>query len=175
MDDWDRCPTRQRLHGGSVPLCDLSPRAVLHRVGDTYFFSHFRRSKSGIPFAEIKSSQYVDLFADTAADFLRTFIRDMSGWAIVTAPRRRHHEGFHFSSEVCHHISETLGIPFHDNALQCVNRRRIDPEFHLLREIVERKIILYDDIITTGSTMRAAADLFADREMLICLTGIKNR
>ena len=61
---------------------------------------------------------------------------------------RRHTGGFHFATAVCERISTTLGIPFYADAVQCINRNRLDPDFHLLRPIAERRVIVYDDIIT---------------------------
>lgn len=176
MDDWDIPPGRQRLKGGEIPRCDLAPRPAMHRIGSIVYFSQFRRTKAGTPFSEIKRSDgLATVFAEAAASFIRRMVNNTSGWAIITTPRRRHHEGFHFASEVCSLISAALGIPFHSDAVQCVNRRRIDPEFHLLRPFEERKVIVYDDIITTGSTLTATAGLLSDRDIVLNLIGISNR
>ncbi|RAZ94971.1 hypothetical protein DK853_32410, partial [Klebsiella oxytoca] len=44
----------------------------------------------------------------------------------------------------------------------------------LLRPIKEKKIIVYDDILTTGSTLLATYELLKDREQLLFLVGINN-
>ena len=129
-----------------------------------------------MPFSEIKqSAEIVRTFADEALSIIRRFIHNAEGWAVVTTPKRRHYGGFHFASEVCSIISESLGIPFYRNAVQCINRRRIDPEFHLLLPIGERNVIVYDDIITTGSTLTATASLLSDKDMVLNVVGISNR
>lgn len=115
------------------------------------------------------------LFAYCAFSFVKRLINDREGWAIITPPRRRTYNESHFSSAVCRLLSDSLGLPFWENAVQCVNRNRLNPEFHLLRPISERKVIIFDDIITTGSTLTATASLLSDREMIVNLIGINNR
>lgn len=176
MDKWDTPTSRPRLRGGNIPVCDLRPRTVLHQLGSLHYFSQFRRTKKGTPFAEIKQSEDIaELFADTASSFLESFIANTEDWAIITTPRRRHHSGFHFATAVCERISARLGIPFYSDSVQCINRNRLAPEFHHLRPIDERNLIIYDDIITTGSTLTATAELFADRNFILNLTSINNR
>ena len=176
MDRWDVPASKPKLKGGNVPLCDLSERPALHQIGDFVYFSHYRRTKNGTPFDEIKQSEEVaERFAESAYNLLRRLIPNTEGWAIITTPRRRHTDGFHFSTSVCRRISELTGIPFYNDAVQCINRSRLNPEFHLLRPLDERKVIIYDDIITTGSTLTATATLLYDREMIINLIGINNR
>ena len=65
-------------------------------------------------------------------------------------------------------------IPFYENAIQCLTKDRLNPEFFLLRPIKEKKIIVYDDILTTGSTLLATYELLKDREQLLFLVGINN-
>ena len=141
MDKWDVPASRPRLKGGNIPLCDLSTRLALHQFGNLVYFSHYKRTKSGIPFSEIKQS------AEIAKEF----------------------------AAICQMISDRLGIPFYADAVQCINRNRLDPEFHLLRPIAERRVIVYDDIITTGTTLTATASLLADRDFVLNLIGINNR
>lgn len=176
MDKWDIPTSRPRLRGGSIPLCDLRPRTVLHQLGALHYFSQFRRTKKGTPFSEIKQSEDIaELFAEMAASFLASFIANTEDWAIITTPRRRHYSCFHFATAVCERIALKLCIPFYPDAVQCINRNRLAPEFLHLRPIKERRLIIYDDIITTGSTLTATADLFADRDFIINLISINNR
>ena len=80
---------------------------------------------------------------------------DRGDWAILTTPKRRHTD-FHFASAVCAGVSEMLGLKFHENAFTCKSKHRIDAIFEMNVTPQERNIILYDDIITTGSTIDAA-------------------
>lgn len=176
MDKWDISASRPLLKGGNIPLCDLSSRPSLHQLGLHVYFSHYKRTKKGIPFSEIKqSAEYANQFAQNAIGLLHKLVNDFSGWAIITTPRRRHYGGFHFATAVCEEIAESLSIPFYEDAVQCINRNRLSPQFHLLRPIAERKIIIYDDIITTGVTLTATNELLADREIVLNIIGISNR
>ena len=176
MDNWDVPASRPRLNGGSIPLCDLSARTVLHQLGSLLYFSQYKRTKNGIPFSEIKHSTDTALsFADTACNFIERLVNNTEDWCIITTPRRRHADGFHFATAVCEQISIRLGIPFYADAVQCINRNRLDPDFHLLRPIAERRVMVYDDIITTGTTLTATATLLADRDFVLNLIGINNR
>lgn len=176
MDRWDEGLGKPRLLGGKEPLCDLSPRPAMHRIWQTVYFSQFKRSKEGRTFRDIKSSaDDARAFADAAAEFLRALVRSFDGWAIVTTPRRRHDGMFHFATEVCRLVSLDLGIPFYDGAVATANRDRLHPDFILLREVEEPRVIVYDDIITTGATLIATSELFADKDFVLNLVGISNR
>lgn len=176
MDKWDVPASRPRLKGGTIPLCDLSERTAIHHLGNLVYFSQFKRTKRGVPFSEIKqSAETAQAFAESACNFIMRLINNTKDWAIITTPRRRHADGFHFASAVCERISDRLGIPFYADAVQCINRNRLEPDFHLLRPISERLVIIYDDIITTGTTLRATASLLADRDFILNLIGINNR
>lgn len=176
MDQWDVPASKPRLKGGNIPLCDLSARTVLHQLGKMIYFSQFRRTKSGIPFSEIKQfAEIASKFADAASDFISYHVRNTEGWCIITTPRHRHADGFHFATAVCERISATIGIPFYPDAVQCINKNRLDPDFHLLRPICERKVIVYDDIITTGTTLTTTSSLLSDRDFVLNIVGINNR
>lgn len=176
MDDWDVPTARPRLQGGGIPLCDMSPRTVVHHLGSLVYFSQFRRTKSGMPFSEIKSSPDVAReFAATASGFIQRLVNNTEDWAIITTPRRRHSDGFHFATAVCGHIADSTGIPFYPCAVQCINRNRLSPDFRLLRQIKERRVIVYDDIITTGMTLTATASLLADKDFVLNIISINNR
>ena len=176
MDDWDAVAKGPKLLSDNAPRCDLTPREALHRIGSLYYISQFKWSKEGLTFREIKSSaDHAAMFADVACKFISTFVGNTADWCIITTPRRRHADGFHFATEVCRIISDTLGLPFYDDALQCINHDRLHPDFMLLRPIAERRVIVYDDIITTGSTMIATNAQLGDRDMVLNLIGISNR
>ena len=176
MDKWDIPASQPRLKDGNIPLCDLSPRTTVHQLGDLVYFSQFKRTKRGIPFSEVKQSVGIaQTFADAACNFILRLVNNTDDWAILTTPRRRHADGFHFATVVCEMISHRLGIPFYADAVQCINRNRLDPDFHLLRPIAERRVIVYDDIITTGTTLTATASLLVDRDFVLKLIGINNR
>ena len=176
MDKWDVPASQPRLKGGNIPLCDLSSHTTVHQLGALVYFSQFKRTKKGMPFSEIKqSADIAAVFAEAACNFILRLVNNTEDWAIITTPRRRHADGFHFATSICEMISARLGIPFYADAVQCINRNRLAPDFHLLRPIVERRVIIYDDIITTGTTLTATAELLSDRDFVLNLIGINNR
>ncbi len=172
MDDWDRPSRGWKSH---IRTCNMKERVRIHRKGGLFYVSLFARTNEGLTFEEIKESEEcADIIAGSAVNFLTSMIRPDSEWCIVTAPRRRHTEGYNFADAVARKISEGVRIKYYEEAVQCVNRNRINPDFYLLREIKEQRIILFDDILTTGSTLTALAELFEDRKQIFCLIGIKN-
>ena len=173
MDDWDK-PRGGWKH--NIRLCDLSLRPSMHKKGEIYYFSLFRTTKTGTPIEKIKEDRNnAQLFADEMQHFLHCLINDTSGWAIVTTPTRRHNGEWHFATEVCKILAGREKIKFYEGAIQCLNKDRIKPSFFLLRPIYEKRIIIIDDIITTGMTLTTAHDLFYDKQQVHCLIGINNR
>ena len=156
------------------PLCDLKVRLTVHNRDGRFFISTYKRSEEGIPLSEIKNDDNVKLFASQAENIIRGIIRlkQKEGWCIITTPKRRHKEK-NFASMVCDELSKTLGIPFYEDVVEAKNKHRIDPVFELKKQINEKEIIIYDDIFTTGSTLKATAELFPDKNLL-CVIGIYN-
>lgn len=176
MDHWDVFPGKSRLKRGEENYSDLTPHPSLHRLGKIYYTSFYRRTRRGLSFSEIKQTEEVAHdFAEVVCGFLRCFLSSLDGWCIITTPRRRHFEGFHFATSVCSQVSATLGIPFYEGAVQCVDRSRLSPYFLLLRPIREQRVIVLDDIITTGKTLTTTNELLSDRDLVLNLIGINNR
>lgn len=156
------------------PLCDLKDRLTVHNRDGRFFISTYKRSEEGIPLSEIKIAYNVKLFALQAENIIRGIIglKQKDGWCIITTPKRRHKEK-NFASMVCDEVSKNLGIPFYEDVVEAKNKQRINPVFELKKQIDEKEIIIYDDIFTTGSTLKATADLFPDKNVL-CVIGIYN-
>lgn len=177
IDDWDKPEAvKAKSWSHQERFCNLKEKVSLHKKGDIYYISQFTRSNTGISFSEIKQSEELaSLFAERACEFLRRFIiGGLDSWCIITTPRRRHYEGFHFATCVCEKIAEAVKIPFYESAIQCLTKDRLHPEFFLLRPINEMRIIVYDDILTTGSTLLATHELLKDRVQVLFLVGINN-
>ena len=97
-------------------------------------------------------------------------------WCIVTTPRRRHKDGFHFSTEICRQAAENLGLPFYQDAFIAENRNRIIPDFRMVTNPAQINVILYDDIITTGVTLKTCRQLLFDAGHVVFLcVGIRNQ
>ena len=172
MDDWDKPSGGWRHH---IRTCNMKERVRIHRKGGLFYISLFARTKEGMTIEEIKASEEcAETVAESATHVINSMLRPDEEWCIVTAPRRRHLEGHNFADAVSRKISEGVRIRYYEGAVQCINRNRIRPEFFLLREIKEQRIIIFDDILTTGSTLEALAALFEDRKQIFCIIGIKN-
>ena len=174
MDDWD-VESVEHTKRQNCLRCDFTDTLRLHVKHDFLYFSLFKRSHQGVDFDTIKqSSEHGALMAGSACSLIDRLVLNLEGWCIVTTPRRRHFEGFNLSEFVSGIISEKKNIPFYKGAVQCITKDRLNPEFHLLREIPERKVIIFDDIITTGMTLKATRDLLLDKDQVLCIVGIHN-
>lgn len=145
-------------------LCDLKDKVAYRKADGIYYHSLFKTGKEGKPLPEIKVEENVPFLAMTAADHIRSSLGEYlkeAGWCIVTTPRRRH-KGFHFATEISRKLSKEFMIPFYEDAIICFSKHRVDPNFELKINPTERNVILYDDIITTGSTIKTSRTLLTD-------------
>ena len=138
--------------------CGLKKRVMLREKGGYLYTSFFTTGKEGKRIDAIKETRsMVPLFADCLCYYL---LHALGGnlrtgdWCICTTPRRRHLDGFHFATEISKKAAAELGIPFRDNVFSSHNRDRVHTDFTLESDPPEHNIILYDDIITTGTTIR---------------------
>jgi hypothetical protein len=156
--------------------CNLQEQIEFHEKGALSYISFYRSTEEGALLTDIKAdAACVEMFAVMAERILRKMIglRITDGWCILTTPKRRHKE-LNFAERVCLNLSERLGLTFHKEAVTAKNRTRINPEFSLAYPIEENNIILFDDIVTTGSTLEAT-HLLLNHKNVICLVGIANR
>ena len=138
----------------------------------------WKRSTYGRTLSEIKDDpEMIPVFADNVAALLKKiFSGSLSGgdWAIVTPPPRRHKEG-NFAQAVARIIADILGIPFHKDVATARSRQRVDATFDLVELPPEHNIIVFDDIYTTGSTLKAMQRLLAPLgKNLINIVAINN-
>lgn len=161
------------------PRCDFkeSPRLALCNG----FVAHtsWNRSVYGRAFSEIKADDsMIRSFASMALRMVNFCLGprlNRDDWCITHAPKRRHKER-NFAALVAEDLSELLNIPFYEDAIVCHNRSRLDPDFALSFMPAQRSVILYDDIVTTGMTLKVARSLLtrADYHVLV-IVGINNR
>ena len=163
--DFSRDAKKSKKWEASKKLCDLKDNLNI-RKGDGFMYSAlFRAGDKGRPLKELKTPENVWLFASTAIDYIKNTMGTLSnenGWCIATTPRRRHVEGFHFATAVCEEMASQLGIPFYSDICRADNKDRLHPVFTMLRYPEEPNVILYDDILTTGVTLKNTRDPLVD-------------
>lgn len=163
--DFETDAEKKKRWEESKALCDLKDRTALHKAGDIYYQSLMKVGKTGQPLAEIKNKGNTWMFADMALEFIRATLGEnlsAADWCIVTTPRRRHGNGFHFATSICQIMADTLQIPFYKDAVTCINHNRVNPIFELKINPKQKNVILYDDILTTGCTLKATRDLLIE-------------
>ena len=103
----------------------------------------------------------IPLFADAAAKMIcQVFGEKLSpdSWAIVTAPRRRHKER-NFATLVCERLAGKIGLPFFPDCAFSKSRMRVGAEFEPGNIPPQTNIIVFDDFVTTGSTLTSMKNL----------------
>lgn len=157
------------------PVCNMVDTIEIHALrGYKYIHSFKTGSTEGTPISELKKPENAYMFALKAKELITATIglKQTKGWCIITTPKRRHKEK-NFASLVCEQLSQMLGIPFHEDVVEAKNRARIDPVFTLVKEVEEPNIIIYDDILTGGTTLYTTANLFPTKNIFL-VVGINN-
>ena len=160
--------------------CDMKPQTAIREKNGRRYISLFASSEEGQTLEEIKNDRKCErLISEAAGKLIRELLGDnlaRTGWAVITTGRRRHREGYHFATAVAGSIADGLGIPFCEGAIECGNADRLKPDLKLVRAPEEKNLILFDDIITTGTTMSKTADLLqASGYTVFCVIGIRNQ
>lgn len=159
--------------------CGLDKDIRIREKCGFLFTSFFSTSEEGTPLEEIKKDpDLVGPFADNLVDYLEHYLGNnlkAGDWCLATTPRRRHKKGFHFATEICRAAAAGLGIPFREDIVTALNRDRVKARFRLEEDPPERNVILYDDIMTTGTTMRETRKLLAEKgHTVLSVIAIRN-
>lgn len=159
--------------------CNFDWRPRLTRRAGTWFLSMWQKSVTGRTLTEIKSdAAEIGHFAEAASLFLQDVLGESlssGGWGICTTPKRRHKER-NFATLVSIEIAGRLGIPFTEDVAMCKSRQRIGAEFTLRTLPAEANLIVFDDFVTTGSTLKAMNELLRPLgKTLLFMAGINNK
>ena len=156
--------------------CDFQKQVkILHRPG-FYFISVWNKSVKGRTLVDIKGDDsMIPFFATNMVELIRDTIGDnLTGWAIVATPKRRHLT-HNFASMIAEEIGKRLGIPFYDDCAHARTRERVNAVFTANNIPAEQNIIVFDDFVTTGSTIIAMKNLLDSLgKMSIYFIGINN-
>lgn len=167
---WDKS-TEARCNFDFRPR--ITPRAGL------WFLSLWQKSLMGRTLSEIKSDPAeIPHFAEAVSDFLSKVLGPSlsSGhWCICTSPKRRHKE-HNFASLICEQIHKRLQIPFYEDVALCSSRQRINAVFSLNVLPAEPNVIVFDDFVTTGSTLKGMHELLLKHgKNTLFVAGINNK
>lgn len=156
---------------------DYRPR-ITHRAG-VWFLSVWQKSLMGRTLTDIKSDPAeIPHFAVAVSDFLVQVLGSSlseGNWCICTTPKRRH-KVRNFATLISMDIAGRLKIPFYEDVAFCHSRQRINAVFTLGTLPKEPNVIVFDDFVTTGSTLKAMKELLLPLgKNLLFVSGINNK
>ena len=139
--------------------CDLSvERMTMSPHASIPVLSIWKKSIKGRKLTDIKSD---DAMVKYFADHLTPVIEKVLGkylykghWAIVPSPKRRHLTQ-NFACRIASEIGERLQIPYYEDVALAHSRQRVAVDFDLGYLPDEPNLIIFDDFVTTGSTLNA--------------------
>lgn len=169
---------RKAWDKSSEARCDFrSHPRLTHRAG-VWFLSLWQKSLMGRTLSDIKSDPAeIPHFAVAVSDFLSDMLGSClasANWALCTTPKRRHKER-NFASLISTAIHKRIQLPFYEDVAICRSRQRVNAVFALNILPEEPNIIVFDDFVTTGSTLRAMKNLLSQyNKNLLFVAGINN-
>lgn len=151
--------TKQKAWGGHTnkpePRCDFAPNRHSMVMRGVVALTLFKRSPFGQCLSEVKTDPgRPDFIAMKSAEFLRRVLSpnlDPGQWAVVTPPARRHLTE-NFAQKTGRLLAGLLGIECHVDVAICKNKKRVNAIYTLDKLPTQNNLIVFDDIITTGST-----------------------
>lgn len=159
--------------------CDFTPHLRLTRRAGVCFVSLWEKSLYGRTLTEIKGD---DAMIGYFAENLSPIIKDVLGcdlpkghWAVCTTPKRRHLTR-NFATLIAADIARRLAIPFYEDVAHCHSKHRIGAIFTLGVLPEEPNLIVFDDFVTTGSTLQSMFNLLRSHgKNTVFFAGINNK
>ena len=159
--------------------CDFTYKLRLTRRASTNFITIWQKSVFGKTLTEIKSDDdmipfFVESLVPVIWECIGYHICDGS-WSIVTTPMRRHKER-NFATLVSEGLAKELGIPFYFDCAHCRSKQRVGAIFDPNNLPNEPNVIVFDDFVTTGSTLLAMKNLLQEHgKNPVFFAGINNK
>ena len=159
--------------------CDFSYKLRLTRRASTNFITIWQKSVFGRTLTDIKSddamiSYFVENLAPVIRECVGYHLTDGS-WAIVTSPMRRHKER-NFATLIAEGLAAELAIPFYFDCAHCRSKQRVGAVFDANNIPAEPNVIVFDDFVTTGSTLLAMKNLLQSLgKNCVFFAGINNK
>lgn len=159
--------------------CDFTFKPRITRRADIWFISVWQKSLVGRTLTDIKGDDaMIPRFAQEVGRLIGEVLGgnlQEGGYALVTSPKRRHKE-HNFATLISIEMAKMLGIPFYEDAAFCHSRHRMNAVFEPNNIPREKNVIVFDDFVTSGNTMRSMADLLLQYDKnLTFFTGINNK
>lgn len=159
--------------------CDFTYKLRLTRRASTNFITIWQKSVFGKTLTEIKSDDdMIPFFVDSLVPVIRECIGYHicdGSWAIVTTPMRRHKER-NFATLVSEGLAKELGIPFYFDCAHCRSKQRVGAVFDPNNLPNEPNVIVFDDFVTTGSTLLAMKNMLQKHgKNPVFFAGINNK
>lgn len=171
--------TRKGWDKTTEARCNFDFRPRLTPRAGVWFLSLWQKSLMGRTLTEIKSDPAeIPHFAGSVSDFISRLLGPSVSngtWCICTTPKRRHKE-HNFASLISSAIASRLSIPFYDDVALCRSRQRVNAVFTLNVLPEQPNVIVFDDFVTTGSTLGAMSRLLLPLgKTLLFVAGINNK
>ena len=159
--------------------CDFNYKLRVTRRSNVNFISIWQKSILGRTLTDIKSDpDMVAFFADSICPVITETIGynlSLGQWCVVTSPKRRHKEK-NFATLISERIGQILEIPFYEDVALCHSKHRVNAVFELNVLPKEPNVIVYDDFVTTGSTLASMKRLLQPLgKNLVFFTGVNNK
>lgn len=159
--------------------CDFTYKLRLTRRASTNFITIWQKSVFGKTLTEIKSDDdMIPFFVESLVPVIRECIGYHicdGSWAIVTTPMRRHKER-NFATLVSEGLAKELGIPFYFDCAHCRSKQRVGAIFDPNNLPKEPNVIVFDDFVTTGSTLLAMKNMLQEHgKNPVFFAGINNK
>ena len=159
--------------------CDFTYKLRLTRRASTNFITIWQKSVFGKTLTEIKSDDdMIPFFVESLVPVIRECIGYHicdGSWAIVTTPMRRHKDR-NFATLVSEGLAKELGIPFYFDCAHCRSKQRVGAVFDPNNLPHEPNVIVFDDFVTTGSTLLAMKNLLQEHgKNPVFFAGINNK